>query len=118
MQSKRTELEHEALASYLRVRLKCFQQKSFLAHVILAELQQFKKYLKFKLAQATYDEAQISAFKELEAMRHAIVAEALRNFDNQEKETKELKVWDRSSLYHIFRLWHVPNVVEGHWEHT
>ena len=60
MQSKRTELKHEALASSLKVQLKYFQQKSPLDDVILDELQQFKKYLKFKLAQATYDEAQIS----------------------------------------------------------
>ena len=92
MQSKRIKLELEALASSLRVQLKYFQQKSPLADVILIELHQLQKYLKFKLAQATFDEAQVSEIAKLEAMRHAIVAEALRNFDSQEKETKELKI--------------------------
>ena len=92
MQSKRIKLELEALASSLRVQLKYFQQKSPLDDVILVELHQLQKYLKFKLAQATFDEAQVSAIAKLEAMRHAIVAKTLRNFDSQEKETKELKV--------------------------
>ena len=83
MQSKHTELEHEALASSLRVQLKCFQQKSPLDDIIDVELQQFKKYLIFKLARATYDEAQVRVVAELAAMQRAIVAEALRNFDNQ-----------------------------------
>ena len=74
--------------------------------------------MKFKLAQAVYDEAQVSEVVELEAMRRAIVAEGLRNFDNQQKEIKDLKVWLWSPLYRIFRLWHVRNVVEGPWEHS
>ena len=59
-----------------------------------------------------------STVVELEAMRRVIVTNVLRNFENQEKETKEFRVWGWSHLYHIFMLWHVPNVVEGHWEHT
>ena len=85
MQSKRTELEHEALTSSLRVQLKFFQQKCRLDDIIDVELQQFKKYLNFKLARATYDEAQVKAVGEWEPMRRVIVAEALRNFDNQDK---------------------------------
>ena len=50
-------------------------------------------------------------------MRCAIVAEALRNFDNQEKHDNEFKVWGWSPLFHIFKFWPVPNVVEGPWEH-
>ena len=74
--------------------------------------------MKLKLAQAAYDEAQVSTVVELEAMRRAIVVEALRNFDNQEKEIKDLKDWGWSPLYRIFKLWHVRNVVKGPWEHS
>ena len=118
MQSKRTELEHEALTSSLRVQLKFFQQKCRLDDIIDVELQQFKKYLNFKLARATYDEAQVKAVGEWEPMRRVIVAEVLRNFDNQEKQTNGFKVWGWSPLFDIFKLWPVPNVVEGHGEHT
>ena len=118
MRSKRTELEHEALASSLRVQLKCFQQKPPLDDIIDAELQQSQKCLIFKLARTTYDEAQVRAVAKLEAMRRAIVAEALRNFDNQEKHANAFKVWGWSPLFHIFKLWPVPNIVERPWEHT
>ena len=118
MQSKRTELEHEVLTSSLRVQLKRLQQKWFLNDIIDAELQQFKKYLNFKLARATYDKAQVRAESELEAMRRVIVAETLRIFDNQEKQANAFKVWGWSPIFYILKLWHVPNVVEGLWEHT
>ena len=45
-------------------------------------------------------------------MRRAIVAKALQNFDSQEKEIKDLKVWGWSPLYRIFKLWHVRNILE------
>ena len=81
LQSKRTKFKHEAFASFFKVQLKCFQQKSLSGDVILAELYQEKK-LKLKLAKASYDETHISAVTELEAMRCPIVIEALRNFNN------------------------------------
>ena len=88
MQSKRTEFEHEVFASSLIVQLKCFQQKSSMDDIILAELHQFERYLKFKLAKTGSDVAYASAIFELEAVRHSIVEEALRNFDIQKKYKK------------------------------
>jgi hypothetical protein len=84
----------------------------------LAELHQFERYLKFKLAKATYDAAHALVIAELEAARHAIVEEALRNFDMQEKEIQEVSVWGWSPLYQILKLWHVPNMVKRPWEHS
>ena len=89
MQSKRTKLEHEALASSLRVQLKYFQRKPPMDDIILAELHQFERYLKFKLAKTAYDAAHASAIAELEALRYFIVEEALQNFDIQEKKYKK-----------------------------
>ena len=68
MQSKRIELEHEALASSLRVQLKYFQQKPPMDDIILAELHQFERYLKFKFAKTAYDAVHASAIAELEAV--------------------------------------------------
>jgi hypothetical protein len=114
MHSKHTELEHEALASSLRVQLRCFQQKLPVDDSILAELHQFERYLKFKLAKAAY----ALAITKLEAARHAIIEQALRNFDIQEKEIHEVSVWDWSPLYQILKLWPVPNMIKGPSEHS
>ena len=54
--------------------------------IILAELHQFERYLKFKLAKTAYDIAHASTIAELKAVRHSIVEDTLRNFDVQEKE--------------------------------
>jgi hypothetical protein len=118
MHSKRTELEYEALASSLRVQLRCFQQKLPVDDNILAELHRSKRYLKFKLAKAAYDAAHALAITKLEAARHAIIEEALRNFDIQEKEIQEVSVWGWSPLYQILKLWPIPNMIKGPWEHS
>lgn len=69
--------------------------------------------MKFKLAKAAYDVAHASIIPELEAARHSIVEEALRNFDIQENKIHEVLVWGWSPLYQILKLWHVPNIVKG-----
>ena len=111
MQSKHTKLEHEVLTSFLRMQLKCFQPP--MDDIILAELHHFERYLKFKLAKTAYDATHASTIVELEALRHSIVEEALRNFDIQEKEIQEVSLWDWLSLYQILKLWPIPNIVRG-----
>lgn len=84
-----------------------FSAETPMNDIILVELHQFKKYLKFKFAKAAYDGAHASAIVEFKAARHSIVVEALRNFDNQEKEIQDFSIWSWSPLCYILKFWHV-----------